>query len=569
MDFIVKLPELAGYDSILTITDHDCTKMLIAIPCRETITAEGVAKLFLRQIFPRFGLPSKIISDRDPRFVSKFMKELCHLMGITQNVSTAYHLRTDGQAERSNQWLEQYLHFWVDHQQTNWHHYLPLAKFMHNSWKNEATGKSLFETPMGYSPRAEIFDVTSSIPAVALQLRDWKKAREDTQKLMIKAQKKWTKGKELEQRYKTGDQVWLEGRNLQIDRPSVKLAPKRYGPFKIRKVLLPITYQLALPPQWKIHNVFHADLLTPYHETELHRPNFTRPPPDLINGEEEYEVEEILQSRRFGRGCKVQYLVKWKRYPESENQWVDWDDLHVDEVIADFKKKNPASVLHIKAEGSETKLDSKSPMSNNDHSPSPLAVISPVNMPPEVRQLFLDWRPTVPPSWTTPPESNGEGTAISVESSPIRRDYYQPQTLVPTNLSLHAVHTPYTTDHALPNDADNSSEDSFPCPTPEVANTTSPSPDPIPIRHDHSWRASTLWDRYIWTQGLTIPNPLYKSSTSHRRVKKPRCYVVTPEEHYHQEQMALLDQPTNGWRLTRGLLGKIMDQDRKSRRGTR
>ena len=214
MDFIVKLPGLAGFDSILTITDHDCTKMLIAIPCRETITAEGVAELFLRQIFPQFGLPSKIISDRDPRFISKFMKELCHLMGITQNVSTAYHPRTDRQSERSNQWLEQYLRFWVDHQQTNWHHYLPLAEFTHNSWKNESTGQSPFKVLMGYSPRAEIFDVTLSIPTVALRLRDWKKAQEDAQKLMIKVQKKWTKGKILEQRYKTGDQVWLEGHNL-------------------------------------------------------------------------------------------------------------------------------------------------------------------------------------------------------------------------------------------------------------------------------------------------------------------------------------------------------------------
>ena len=82
---------------------------------------------------------------------------------------------------------------------------------------------------MGYSPRAEIFDVTLSIPTVALQLRDWKRAREDAQKLMIKVQKKWTKGKEPEQRYKTGDQVWLEGRNLWIDQPSVKLAPKCHG----------------------------------------------------------------------------------------------------------------------------------------------------------------------------------------------------------------------------------------------------------------------------------------------------------------------------------------------------
>ena len=319
------------------------------------------------------------------------MKELCHLMGITQNVSTAYHPRMDGQSERSNQWLEQYLRFWVDHQQTNWHHYLPLADFAHNSWKNEATGHSPFEILMGYSPRVEIFDVTSSIPTVALRLRDWKKAREDAQKLIIKAQKKWTKGKEPEQRYKTGDQVWLEGRNLRINRPSAKLAPKRYGPFKIRKVLSPITYQLALPPQWKIHDVFHVDLLTPYHETKLHGPNFTRPPPDLINGEEEYEVEEILQSRRFGRRHKEQYLVKWKGYPESENQWVDRDNSHVDEAIADFKEKNPTMASHIKAGESKAKLNNQNPMSNDDHSPAPLAVISPADMPPEIRQLFLDW----------------------------------------------------------------------------------------------------------------------------------------------------------------------------------
>ena len=482
MDFIVKLPELAGFDSILTITDHNCTKMLIAIPCRETVTAEGVVELVLQQVFPRFRLPSKIISDRDPRFISKFMKEMCHLMGITQNVSMAYHPKTDGQSERSNQWLEQYLQFWVDHQQTNWHHYLHLAEFTHNSWKNETTGQSPFEILMGYSPRAEIFDVTLSIPMVTLRLRDWRKAQEDAQKLMIKEQKKWTKGKTPEQRYKQGDQVWLEGCNLRIDRPSTKLALKRHGPFKIKKVLSPITYQLELPAQWKIHDVFHANLLTPYHETQLHGANFVRPPPDLIDGEEEYEIEEILQSRKFGRGRKVQYLVKWKGYPDSENQWVNWDDLHAEEALADFKQKNPDAVSHIKAEGGRTEDDiTNTPMSDNEHSSPPLTAISGVDLPPEVRQLFLDWRPTVPSSWTTPPESEGEDTAVSTGSSPIRRNYYQPQTLIPTNLSLHVVHTPYTTDHALSHESDHSSEDSFPCPTPEVTNTDTPSPDPLPI----------------------------------------------------------------------------------------
>ena len=297
MDFIVKLPESEGFDLILTITDHNCTKMLIMIPCRETINAEGVAELFLRQIFPRFRLPSKIISDQDPRFISKFMKELCRLLGITQNISTAYHPQMDGQSERSNQWLEQYLRFWVDHQQTNWHHYLSLAKFAHNSWKNETTGQTPFEVLMGYTPRAEIFDVTSSIPTVVLHLRDWKEAREGAQRLMIKAQKKWAQRRTLERTFKIGDRVWLEGRNLHLDRPSIKLAPKRHGPFKIKKVLSPITYQLDLPIQWKIHDVFHINLLTPYQETDFHGPNFAQPPPDLIDGEEEYKVEQILDAR--------------------------------------------------------------------------------------------------------------------------------------------------------------------------------------------------------------------------------------------------------------------------------
>ena len=410
------------------------------------------------------------------------MKELCRLMGIIQNVSTAYHPRTDGQSKRSNQWLEQYLRFWVDHQQTNWHHYLPLAEFTHNSWKNESTGQSPFEVLMGYSPRVEIFDVTSSIPTVALRLRDWKNAREEAQRLLIKAQKRWTKGKALEQKYQAGEQVWLEGRNLRIDRPSAKLAPKRHGPFKIKKVLSPITYQLELPPQWKIHDMFHADLLTPYHEMKLHGPNFMKPPPDLINGEEEYKIEEVLQSCKNGRGHKVQYLVKWKGYPDLENQWVDWDDLHADEALADFKRKNPDAITHIKGGKSKETNDTNihTPMSDNEHSSPPLTTISGTDLPPEVRELFLSWQPTVPSSWTTPPESEGEDTAISTGSSPICRDYYQPQTLIPTNLSLHAAHTPYTTDHPLPEDA-TSSEDSFPCPTPEVTTTNAPSPDPIPI----------------------------------------------------------------------------------------
>jgi hypothetical protein len=74
---------------------------------------------------------------------------------------------------------------------------------------------------------------------------------------------------------------------------TIKLVPKRHGPFKIMEVRSPVVYQLTLPPQWKIHPVFHASLLTPYIKTEEHGPNYTRPPPNMIEGEEQYEVEAV------------------------------------------------------------------------------------------------------------------------------------------------------------------------------------------------------------------------------------------------------------------------------------
>ena len=92
----------------------------------------------------------------------------------------------------------------------------------------------------------------------------------------------------------------------------------------------------------------HVDLLTPYRETPTHGPNYQRPPPDLVEGEEEYEVKKILDSRRFGRRRKLQYLIKWKGYPDSENQWVDKDDVFADKALQEFKTLNPTSEVHIR-----------------------------------------------------------------------------------------------------------------------------------------------------------------------------------------------------------------------------
>ena len=108
--------------------------------------------------------------------------------------------------------------------------------------------------------------------------------------------------------FNLGDKVWLDRWNLKTGLPYRKSAPKHFGPFKITKVLRPVSYRLQLPETWRIHPMFHAILLSPYLETAVHGLNYMRPPPDLIEGEEQYEVEAIQGHKRWGRG--YQYLVK-------------------------------------------------------------------------------------------------------------------------------------------------------------------------------------------------------------------------------------------------------------------
>jgi len=93
--------------------------------------------------------------------------------------------------------------------------------------------------------------------------------------------------------FEKGQQVWLSGKNLFLSY-NKKITMKREGPFEILEVLSPVNYRLRLPEQWNLYDTFHASLLTPYKENEVHGPNYTRPPPDLVDGEEEWEIEHII-----------------------------------------------------------------------------------------------------------------------------------------------------------------------------------------------------------------------------------------------------------------------------------
>jgi hypothetical protein len=225
LDFITKLPHSQTYNTILTITDT-FSKASIFVPCNETIDSEKTALLYATYVLPHYGLPSRIISDRDPRFTSTFTKELCRLLQIDQNISTAYHPQTDGQSERTNQWLEQYLRIFTNFQQNDWASWLPLTQYAHNSWPNATTKKAPFELIMGHIPRVHQTTRTSTSPSAETRLQNVTEARQQVVEAIRRSQELITRIPTRFTPYCVGDKVWLDAKNLNTSHPSAKLGPK-------------------------------------------------------------------------------------------------------------------------------------------------------------------------------------------------------------------------------------------------------------------------------------------------------------------------------------------------------
>jgi len=158
MDFVVELPLSSGHDAVMTVVDS-VSKWAHFIPAHTTVTAEEAAQLFLHQVWKLHGLLKYVVLDRRPQFVARFTKELYRLLGIKLASSTAWHPQTDGQTERVNQELDQYLRLFVNKWQDDWYDLLPMAEFQHNNHVHSATQQPpfLLDTGcvphMGFEPR--------------------------------------------------------------------------------------------------------------------------------------------------------------------------------------------------------------------------------------------------------------------------------------------------------------------------------------------------------------------------------------------------------------------------------
>jgi hypothetical protein len=355
VDLIEGLPESQGFDSIMVVVDR-LSKMMHAIPTNKTVTSEGVARHFRDHVWKLHGLPEQVISDRGTQFVSGFMKELYTLLGIKMAPSTAYHPQTDGQTERVNQEIEQYLRVFVNHRQDDWAEWLPLAEFTHNNRIQASTRQTPFMLNSGKHPRmgVEPGRVTKN-ESVDNFVTRMKASRKEAEAALHQAAEDMARYYDRSRKdaveYQVGDKVWLEGKDIKTNRPSKKLEDKRYGPYRITKVISPNAYKLQIPNSMRIHPVFNTVKLRPYLEDPIaERPQPERPAPVVVvDGEPEWAVEHLEDSRIYGRSRKMQYLVKWKGYPREENTWEDAENIISEDLINDFHRRHPSAPRRISA----------------------------------------------------------------------------------------------------------------------------------------------------------------------------------------------------------------------------
>lgn len=329
MDFITDLPESEGCTNMLVIVDR--LSKAIILEGMKKIDKETVAWTLVRHLVGKHGFPRAITSDRGSQFVNDMWERACALTGIQRRLSTAYHPETDGSTERTNSTVEAYIRAYTSYDQKDWYKLLPLAELALNGRMSTSIGVSPFFLSHGYhlspfSPTEDQDTLSEGPGRSPIQkgeaiVRTIKEALDWAQASMVYAQqdmeRRTNQRRDPAPNYHIGDKVWLSLKNIRTDRPNKKLDWKN-AKYTITDVVGTHAVRLNTPPG--IHPVFHVDLLRPASTDPLpsQLSDDTQPPAIVVDGEEEYMVEKILDERRTkrGRGSRLEYKVKWRGYAQ-------------------------------------------------------------------------------------------------------------------------------------------------------------------------------------------------------------------------------------------------------------
>lgn len=344
MDFVFGLPRTArGNTGYLSMTCRLSNWFQVAL-CSDQVSAEQAAQLVFDGWVVHYGLPAVIISDRDPRFTGRFWRELWRLLDTQLHMSTAGHPQTDGKAENRQRTANTMLRHYVDFTQVDWDVQLVRATYAINHTKSVSIGLTPFEVMFRRAPRLPLDSALeplrgraaandTAVPAATDFVQRhrylWDVARSNL--LGAQAdQKRFADRHRRDERFAVGDEVLLSTKDLALPadpghKRAAKLTARFVGPLKVTRVINDNAYELELPPQLRIHPVQNISKLRRYHRSpdafDGRPAPIDRPPPDYIDpaGDAGWHVERILAQRRVGR--QMQYLVKWKGYPNEDSSW--------------------------------------------------------------------------------------------------------------------------------------------------------------------------------------------------------------------------------------------------------
>jgi len=235
MDF-TEMPESLGYNYILVVVDR-FSKEVVFVPCTKEEAALSTAELFRDHVWCQHGLPSSVVSDRGSVFASNFLGELYRLLGVKRKMSTAFHPQTNGQTERLNREINQYLRTYVNDRQSEWAKWIKIAQFVWNNTVSEVTTDSPFGITRSYSPRMGVEPVETVAPAAKDFAAIFNKVIESSEKAKCSMKLQADKHRNPAPDYVVGQQVWLSMDNLRmLNRASKKLTEKWIGPYEVTRV---------------------------------------------------------------------------------------------------------------------------------------------------------------------------------------------------------------------------------------------------------------------------------------------------------------------------------------------
>ncbi|GJZ04511.1 putative reverse transcriptase domain-containing protein [Tanacetum coccineum] len=342
MDFVTKLPKTSqGYDTIWVIVDR-LTKSAIFTPMRETDPLDKLARLYLKEVVTRHGIPVSIICDRDPRFASNFWRSLQSALGTNLDMSTAYHPQTDGQSERTIQTLEDMLRACAIDFGKGWVNHLPLVEFSYNNSYHASIKAAPFEALYGRKCRSPVCwtevgeaqilgpELIQETTEKIIQIKQRMQAARDRQKSYADLKRK-------PMEFQVGDKVMLKvspWKGVVRFGKRGKLNPRYVGPFKVIERVGEVAYKLELPEELsRVHNTFHVSNLKKCHADEP----LAVPLEGLNLDDKLHFVEEPVEIvgrevKRLKRSRIPLVKVRWNSKRGPEFTWEREDQ---------FKKKYP------------------------------------------------------------------------------------------------------------------------------------------------------------------------------------------------------------------------------------